>query len=73
MPLRKIKTEPEILKKFNLSKGQLDTLRLDKGFPYIELSKGVRVFNTDSILKWISQNEKNRAETNSNRPTSTPQ
>ena len=73
MPLRKIKTENEILKKFDLSRSQLDTLRLDKNFPFVELSKGVRVYHTDSILKWLTENEKNRSETNSNNLTSTPQ
>lgn len=60
MPLRKIKTEPEILKKFNLSRNQLDTLRNEKHFPFIELAKGVRLYHTDSILSWLNKNEKNR-------------
>lgn len=57
MPLRKIKTEAEILKKFDLTKSQLDVLRLEREFPFIKLSNSVRVYKTDSILAWLDENE----------------
>jgi hypothetical protein len=65
MPLRKIKTEPEILKKLNLSRKQLDVLRLERNLPFIKLSNSVRVYKTESILEWLNENEIIMSETDS--------
>lgn len=41
----------------NVSRSTLDSLRLEKGFPFVRLSLKSRVYLVDSIIEWLKSHE----------------
>ena len=46
-------TEAQMIKKFGLSKPQLDTLRRETDFPYVPVRKGVTVYIEQDVVGWF--------------------
>lgn len=62
MPLRKFKTDLEVILKLGITKDKLADLRNSEGIPYIPLAKGQNVYFTDSLIKWLLSREENVPE-----------
>jgi len=52
--------EPDLLKMLDLTRAQLDELRLNQGFPFVAVNKTTRVYFESSVRAWLVKNEKNQ-------------
>ncbi len=50
-----VSTEKEIMEVLDLTKKQLDYLRWNKGFPYIQLQRRVRVYMDDDVFEYLQR------------------
>lgn len=51
-------SEVDLLELLNIEKRTLDTLRLEKGLPFIRLSSKCRVYLAEQVLDWLKQYNK---------------
>ena len=51
-------SEVDLLELLNVEQPLLDTLRREKGLPFIRLSMKHRVYLADEVLDWLKQQQK---------------
>jgi len=59
MPKRKVITEEQIIKLFNMDGRQLNKLRSEEKLPYIRVDRFRRLYFEDRIFEWLASREKN--------------
>lgn len=57
--LKSILKESQVLSQLDLTLTQLDQLRRERNFPYILVTKTVRVYNEKDVEKWLLENKVN--------------
>jgi len=55
-------SEVDLLELLNVEQPTLNTLRLEKGLPYIRLTTKCRVYLADDILGWLKQRQRTISE-----------
>ena len=55
-------SEEDILELLGINRGTLDTLRLEKGFPFFRLTRVKRVYLAKDVLNWLEKQSKEAVE-----------
>ena len=51
-------SEVDLLELLNVEKPTLDTIRLEKGLPYIRLNNRCRVYLAEDVLGWLKEHRR---------------
>ena len=51
-------SEEAMLELLGVSKTTLDTLRLEKGFPFVRLTPKTRIYLANEVLGWLKQHHR---------------
>lgn len=54
--LKNIINETDLIKRLDITKDQLNILRRDRNFPYIQVTKSCRVYHEKEVMEWLIQN-----------------
>ena len=57
-------SEEDILELLGIGRGTLDTLRLEKGFPFLRLTRVKRVYLAKDVLNWLEKQDRESIKVN---------
>ena len=57
--LKDIINENDLIKRLGITTDQLNGLRRDRNFPYIQVTKSRRVYHEKEVMEWLVQNQVN--------------